>query len=111
MKLPNKVRIMGVDWTIEEHTDAELSERAKYGETIHGLKLIKVDIKTHPSKVRETLLHELIHAVTESMTDQDTCLSEFQVRVTANGLRQIFADNPWVLKYLAESRESGQRSK
>ncbi len=100
MKLPKKVRILGVDWPIES-PNKDLETRVRFAETDHNQQLIRVADDKPLGRQRESLIHELIHASADAMLVDGQELSEQQIRVIARCLHQIFADNPEVLAFLS----------
>lgn len=61
--------------------------------------LIELDPRQSPDKMRDTLLHEVVHAI-DSVDSLK--LSEHQVRRMATGLRAVFTANPKFAKFVSE---------
>lgn len=64
-KLPNKVKIGAQDWTIVERSrddDGTINDDS-YGYTLQKSNFIVIDKNCPPSRKRQTLFHELFHAV------------------------------------------------
>lgn len=108
--MPTEVQIGTQLWTIEERNrnkDSALSDDA-YGYTLHRDSLIIIDSLATPSRKRQTLLHELMHAVRHSLgspitpkSDDDSDTWEhFFIGMYEEGLLLIIRDNPKVLDYL-----------
>jgi Zn-dependent peptidase ImmA (M78 family) len=109
-KMPTEVQIGTQLWAIEERNrnkDSALSDDA-YGYTLHRDSLIIIDSLATPSRKRQTLLHELMHAVRHTMgspitpkNDDDSDVWEhFFIGMYEEGLLLIIRDNPKVLDYL-----------
>jgi Zn-dependent peptidase ImmA (M78 family) len=64
-KLPNKVKIGAQDWTIVERSrdDDGMINDDSYGYTLQKSNFIVIDKNCPPSRKRQTLFHELFHAV------------------------------------------------
>jgi Zn-dependent peptidase ImmA (M78 family) len=64
-KLPTKVKIGAQDWTIVERSrdDDGMINDDSYGYTLQKSNFIVIDKNCPPSRKRQTLFHELFHAV------------------------------------------------
>ena len=64
-KIPSKVKIGAQDWTILERSrdDDGLINDDVYGYTLQKSNLIVLDKHCPPSRKRQTLFHELFHAI------------------------------------------------
>jgi hypothetical protein len=64
-KVPTKIKIGAQDWTIVERTrdDDGLINDDTYGYTLQKSNLIVLDKHCPPSRKRQTLFHELFHAI------------------------------------------------
>ena len=100
MAIPERVKVGGFWYTIEA-ADDEMDVRGAYGYTEHVDLAIKLDTKPPQAKVRETLLHELIHTASEYLPRADT-MDEKNVQVIARVLFQVFTENPEVRKFIFE---------
>lgn len=109
-KMPTEVQVGTQLWIIEErnrNTDSALSDDA-YGYTLHRDSLIIIDSLSSPSRKRQTLLHELLHAVRHTMgspispknEDDSDVWEHFFISMYEEGLLLIIRDNPKVLEYL-----------
>jgi len=109
-KMPSEVQIGTQLWAIEErdrNRDSALSDDA-YGYTLNRDSLIIIDSLATPSRKRQTLLHELMHAVRHTLgspitpkndDDSDTW-EHFFIAMYEEGLLLIIRENPEVLEYL-----------
>ena len=101
MKLPEKVRVAGIDWDIQIDEIA-LAEERNYAQTLYKEHRILMSERWPLSKTKVTLIHELIHVALANLTGEDD-LSEMQVSVISSGLHEaIFVDNPDVLAFLSQ---------
>lgn len=100
----NSLNILGKPFRIEwlDELDGAL------GETYTHKQKIRMQKGTPPDTERETLLHEGIHAVDESLALQ---LTEHQVHALACGLYAVLRDNEPVLKkYYGTTRTSRRKA-
>jgi Zn-dependent peptidase ImmA (M78 family) len=113
-KMPTKVKIGSQNWTIEERTiqtDGVLDDNA-YGYTLKRGSLIVIDKDATPSRKRQTLWHELMHAVRSSLgsiivpktTDNEqedsNSWEHYFIGMYEEGLLLIIRENPDVVNYL-----------
>lgn len=113
-KMPTSVQIGTQDWTIIERSssiDDALSSSA-YGYTLDRSSTIIIDAGATPSRKRQTLLHELFHAIRFSMGNPSTPGSSDDESKTADawehyfigiyeeGLLLTLRNNPAILEYL-----------
>lgn len=87
----NSLNILGKAFRIDWKDELE----GALGETLTHRQLIRMQKGTPADTERETLLHEVIHAVDESLSLQ---LTEHQVHALACGLYAVLRDNEPVLK-------------
>lgn len=64
-KVPTKVKIGAQDWIIIERTAADdgMLDDASFGYTLNKTNTIVIDKNCPPSRKRQTLFHELFHAI------------------------------------------------
>jgi Zn-dependent peptidase ImmA (M78 family) len=64
-KVPNKIKIGAQDWTVIERSrdDDGLISEDSYGYTLQKSNTIILDKHCPPSRKRQTLFHELFHAI------------------------------------------------
>ena len=105
--IPEKVKIAGMDWTIEE--DREETEHGRYfGTTRHSTCSIYVDPKVSKSRKQQTVCHEILHALSAELLDTKGELTEAQVQAVGAGLYQVMRDNPGLVAWLMESEPEGE---
>lgn len=93
MKRPERLRVIGKRWTVRwDYDNAD-----EYGICDHNSQTLHIQSNLAPDTERDTLLHEVLHAVDEAM---GTHLEEAQVRSLATGLLAVLADNPSFVRYL-----------
>jgi hypothetical protein len=61
-KLPDNVYVLGHEYSIEEMTNRLFKEREAYGDCDNEQRKIRVYCGVASSVVRDTLLHEILHA-------------------------------------------------
>ncbi len=103
--LPERVKVGGFWYSIEA-ADDEMDIRGAYGYTEHIDLAIKLDTKPPQAKVRETLLHEIIHTAADFLPRQEA-LDEKNVQLIARVLFQVFTENPEVRKFIFEEDNHG----
>jgi len=81
--------------------------RDHHGEFVPETSVIKLAKKQRPSEELNTLIHEILHAITyiyglnnDAGPLKKTQVEEQVVAVMANGLQQIIRDNPHLLAYV-----------
>jgi Zn-dependent peptidase ImmA (M78 family) len=113
-KMPTKVKIGTQNWTVIERSsnmDDALSSSA-YGYTLVRSSTIIIDADAPPSRKRQTLLHELLHAIRYSMgnstipatSDDESKTTDawehYFIGIYEEGVLAILRDNPPVTAYL-----------
>jgi Zn-dependent peptidase ImmA (M78 family) len=113
-KMPTKVKIGTQNWTVIERSsnmDDALSSSA-YGYTLVRSSTIIIDADAPPSRKRQTLLHELLHAIRYSMgnstipatSDDESKTTDawehYFIGIYEEGVLAILRDNPLVTAYL-----------
>lgn len=101
MDLPEQLKVGPLDWTVRVDTDAKL-----YGKTRHKATEI-VMCPQSPASMRDTLLHEALHAVWwvaggEKLLDMDKDAEEQLIRLLSPWLLCLLRDNPDMIKFLLE---------
>lgn len=113
-KMPTDIQIGTQHWTVIERSsniDDSLSSSA-YGYTLDRSSTIVIDVDATPSRKRQTLLHELLHAIRFSMgspitpapNDDESKTTEawehYFIGIYEEGLLLTLRNNPDVLNYL-----------
>jgi hypothetical protein len=94
---PRKVRVFGVDVPIN-YIKQPILEGVEVDGFYHAGK-IEIKDSLNPELMKETALHEVIHAVDAVM---ETKCSERQVNQVARGLHGVLNDSPEFKKFLLE---------
>lgn len=101
MKIPDKVRIDSIDYSIELTDDVILVDRRECnGDVDLRKRVIRIN-KNIQSKqgMEKTLLHEIVHGIISERnldferTDEETIVDEL-----ARGFHQVIRDNPGIFK-------------
>lgn len=103
---PAAILIIGKTFAVE-YVD-KVDDDDSSGEQRRDLQLIKVKGGQHPETLRETLLHEVIHAVEEQIALK---LKERQVHALAMGLFQVMRENPALVRFLTAPTKGGRRAR
>ena len=61
-KLPSKVYVLGHEYSIEQMSERLFKEREAYGDCDNEQKRIRIYCGVADSVIRDTLLHEVLHA-------------------------------------------------
>lgn len=100
MEPPKKVQIFHKTYDIEYHEDLLDNgpvEKSLLGDMRPQAQVIRI-VRTHPEEMEETLLHEVLHAISHSMRinfeqgDEESIVSLLSV-----GLMTVLKQNKWVL--------------
>lgn len=103
--LPGKVRLVGKDYLLIENT-SHLMRMGAFGTTSNLDATIDYSLDQSITQLRDTVLHEIIHAVDFSMY---LGLEERQVHALAAGLLGVLRDNPQLTQFLTQGDpEAGQ---
>lgn len=62
-KLPAKVYVLGHEYVVEEMSEKLFKEREAYGDCCNDQKKIRIYCGVAESVIRDTLLHEILHAM------------------------------------------------
>jgi hypothetical protein len=93
--IPNRVDILGKSYRV----DLIERESGDYGECFSDQCRIEVATYQCEAQKRDTLLHEVLHAVDHEMNCR---MSEAQIRRMATGLLAVFRHNPAFVASLTE---------
>lgn len=92
MKLPATLDLLGKAWTITQKKDSK-----NFGVCYHGKCTINVNPTQSDENARDTLLHEVIHALE---TEGQLKMNERQVRLLATLLLAALRQNPKLVAFL-----------
>ena len=95
MKIPKSVSVLGKTYTVKHKTPP--GRRKHYGSCESRHTTLYVSPKQSKCNKSDTLLHEILHAVSEEM---QLGLKEHQVRLGATALYAVLRDNPTLVAYL-----------
>ena len=112
MELPKQVRIGTQVWKIVQRSrtnDGMLGED-NFGYTLNKENVIVIDSQIAPSRKKQTLMHEILHAIrftfgnpnTPKKTEDIDVWEHFFIASYEEGLLLVIRDNPNVLAYLLE---------
>jgi acetaldehyde dehydrogenase (acetylating) len=92
MKLPQTLDLLGKAWVITQKKDNK-----NYGTCQHGKCIINVNPSQPPQQMRDTVLHEVIHALEHEVQLK---MSERQVTLLATVLLAAMRQNPKLSAFL-----------
>lgn len=98
---PISVRVLGKVFFLNFIPKNDLSDDGIFGHCNMSKQVINIHDGLTPAEEADTVLHEVIHAIDETI---GTELTEHQVHHIASGLFGIFQDNPELAAYLAENK-------
>ena len=102
--LPQRIRIGTKTWKVSSPND-ELHADKNFGET-NPLHLdIKISTQYPKAQQRESLFHELFHAVGYSVLTNEDHLTERLLKPLCYGLLGVLRDNPDVVGFLLSEEE------
>lgn len=96
---PRKINVLGKDFTVKFAESAAADNTSCLGRTVFKTQSIVVRNDQAPEYERDTVLHEVIHAVEDSMY---LSLPERAIHLMATGLLQVLRANPKFVAYLME---------
>lgn len=97
--MPSSVRVLGMDMAVVVHTadDAHMDDKFGYCDNLR-MRIVLSESNT-PSQMRETCLHEVVHAVDWAVKAD---MEEDQVGRMARGLFAVLRDNPGFVKWIMQ---------
>ena len=114
-KMPTKVKIGAQDWTIVERSrdDDGMINDDSYGYTLQKSNFIVIDKNCPPSRKRQTLFHELFHAVRfsngssgikpdmENIPADDVIYTweHYFIAMYEDTMLSVFRENPAIVEY------------
>ena len=105
--LPGTIRIGWADYTVRLLPADEAHRAGLFGESLHGAQEITLADDQSGLRAANTVLHEIIHAVRRIGEMQEGDNDERETAVVANGLMQVWRDNPefvaWFTRLVAAS--------
>ncbi|USS93965.1 hypothetical protein M8332_07010 (plasmid) [Fructilactobacillus ixorae] len=93
-KLPKYIKINGILYSINFLNDLTDEDGNRiWGKTIYEKSLILVDSSLDRQHTKQTLIHEVVHAILWESSCTDICNDEQVVNPLANSLYQVITDN------------------
>jgi len=93
---PSSIKVGYRTYRIDVWHPAAASGARRYGEAAHMERVIRVDLSTGPIQAAETLLHEILHAISSTTYNQDLFSGKDEERAVSGasaGLTQVLRDN------------------
>lgn len=85
-----KVNICGIPYQVEEATDLFNSEGIHFGQIDYLNAKILINKDATPEIKKETLCHEIIHAIFANIGKQELSMDEELVQALGNAINQTF---------------------
>lgn len=99
MKRPERIKIISKRFTIEYTKGGDLAED-HMGECRSYEQRILIEEGLKYDTQKETLFHEVLHAISDEMLEEESGLSETQVTQMSRGVLAVLMDNPLFARYL-----------
>ena len=95
MIIPDKVRISGIDYTVEHKDDLNDGEKVLYGQVDYGKSTIHLNSANQNHQFEcVTLWHEILHAIsTHTGLELGGGEAEKIIDIFAHGIYQVLQDN------------------
>ena len=97
--LPRKIRVVGKDWKVIWDFK-EVDTDGNFGQTSPVNLEIRLGSASTEQKKRETLLHEILHAIDFTLSSPKVSIKEPHIKLLAAGLFQVLTENPDVTAYI-----------
>ncbi|GAX06822.1 hypothetical protein IWT25_02169 [Secundilactobacillus pentosiphilus] len=94
MKLPKQVKVSGIIYSVIEKKHPEDEGHTVWGFTDYEVSKIFIRKGLSEQKKRQTLMHELVHAMLHEAGEDEHCNDESIVNPLGNMLDQVLQDNP-----------------
>jgi len=91
-----KIRILGIEVPIKIVNDDEMSDGDFLGKYFYGQNVIKISEKQPLVKSKESLLHEVMHAIDIMMGIK---MGEANINRFTHALYAVIEDNPHIFEY------------
>jgi Zn-dependent peptidase ImmA (M78 family) len=91
--IPDKVKIAGIDYKVEETEHRDAGEDALMGEINYFTATIYINESANPQIKEQTLVHEIVHGILVAMGRKDLNEDEYFVDGLAYNLHQVLKDN------------------
>ena len=107
MRLPEKVKVGPFEWTVRmESLNTSLDRAANgfnYGATVKSQLEIQLAIGQAPGNLRDTLLHEVLHACWHTASLSSSAADEEEVcSRLSTVLLSVLRENPQLVEFLVE---------
>ena len=99
IEIPKRVKVGPYTYQVVTPTDT-LDDLGRYGDVRHRKCEIRVDATQIIPLVRTTLLHEVLHAITDVFLPTEDQLSDKHVHALVYALLLFAADNPEAMSYI-----------
>jgi hypothetical protein len=103
MKLPESVKVGHFVYNIEDWCHRSANANGAYGMCSKQEGVIRIDTKALPQMVRDTLLHEIMHACYREWGIASEDDEERTVGQMATAMTTVMIDNPELRKWFAEA--------
>lgn len=103
---PTVVVIAAKHWEIQWDNPSADSD-GSYAVTSGVLQRITMGVVSSPEKKRESLLHEILHAIDKTYRTPKAEADEATIKLFASALFAVLVDNPVVANYIIQGAQLG----
>lgn len=93
MNIPKEVKILGLVYKVEEVECIDVKNEETAGEADHNNLVIKLKSNLSSTQKENTLIHEMVHSILETLGDYETSDDEKFVYRFSSVLHQVLKDN------------------
>lgn len=97
-----KLKIAAFDFNVVSWHNRAADASGCFGECSTSEQLIRIADNLSPTRLRDILLHEILHAIWWAYRLADEDKEERTVTTLATGLAQVLRDNPKLREFLSE---------
>ena len=100
------VDILGHKWEFVFEDDGRMDTDLLWGKTYAHEQRVRIDSTASKSRQRQTVVHELLHAISTHLLNSDASLTEEQLFGLVAGLDYVFSHNPELMELLGSDGAS-----
>lgn len=93
MNIPKEVKILGLIYKVEEVECIDVKNEETAGEADHNNLVIRLKSNLSSTQKENTLIHEIVHSILESLGDHEPSDDEKFVYRFSSVLHQVLKDN------------------
>lgn len=98
----DKIKVLHRTYSIFDMDKNDLAVNGHYGRSDHRLQKIYLDMSVVDNELADTLIHETLHCICNTMNIDKPKDEEEMVCAISHGLTTVFKDNPELLPEIIE---------